>query len=263
MDCKYLGSREKVCLNIVMIDAYVINLDRQIENYQKVENAMNELGGFNVQRVSAIDGKRGDHLPYLDSETTWFCKNTCPDSVIAIALSHKKVAQLIQDSGVDYALVLEDDTFPIKDNFHEKLQRTLAKVPNDWDIINLYCQGGCPTNSINTMYTTGSTAAILVSSRGAKKIIDLKINNHIDVQTNFSLNKYKSFDNLFEVDETDSTNRSSSYTLSANLKQPFLPDPRATQYNYLKLFGFTWIVDDFLNLQIYFILFFIVWLLKL
>tara|TARA_R110000803_G_scaffold115111_1_gene183574 strand:- start:110 stop:850 length:741 start_codon:yes stop_codon:yes gene_type:complete len=246
-----------------MIDAYVINLERQIENYSKVENAMIDLGGFNVHRVSAVDGKKGEHLPLVDSETTWICNKTCPDSIIAIALSHKKTAHMIRESGVDYALILEDDAFPIKDNFHEKLQRTLAKVPDDWDIINLFCQGGCPTNSINTTYTTGSTAAILVSSRGAKKIIDLKINNHIDVQTNFSLNKYKSFDNLFEVDETDSTNRSNSYTPSARLKQPLLPDPRATQYNYFKLFGFTWIVDDFLNFKIYFILFVIIWFFKL
>ena len=93
-----------------MIDAYVINLDRQIENYSKVENVMNDLGGFNVQRVSAIDGNKGDHLQLVESESTWLCKETCPDSVIAIALSHKKVAQIILESGVDYALVLEDET---------------------------------------------------------------------------------------------------------------------------------------------------------
>ena len=246
-----------------MIDTYVINLDRQIENYNKVEDAMNDLGGFNVKRVSAIDGKNGEHLPYLDSETTWLCKHTCPDSLIAIALSHKEVAKKILDSGVDYALVLEDDAFPIKENFHEKLQKVLANVPDDWDVINLFCQGSCPRNSIQTKYSTGSTAAIMVSKQGAKKIIDLKINNHIDVQTNFILNKYKSFDNLFQVDENDSTNRVDSFTHSAKVKQIFLPDSRATQYNYFKLFGFTWIVDDYINFIIYLIGFLLIFFLKL
>ena len=244
-----------------MIDAYVINLDRQIENYSKVENAMNDLGGFNVQRVSAIDGKRGDHLSLVDSETTWLCKETCPDSVIAIALSHKKVAQMILDSGVDYALVLEDDAFPIKDGFHEKLQRTLAEVPDDWDIINLHYVG-LYRNGIESGYFLGSAAAILVSQSGAQKIINLKIRTHIDLQTNFGFKKYKSREKLFVTDENNSTNRSNTTTLSAKIKNyMYGGDEIGLTYNYIKLFGFTWIADDLLNFLIYligflFILFF-------
>lgn len=258
-----MGSPEKVSVIINMIDIYVINLDRQIENYQKVADAMNELGGFNVQRVSAIDGKRGDHLPLVESETTWLCKETCPDSVIAIALSHKKVAQMILDSGVDYALVLEDDAIPIKDDFHEKIQRTLAEVPDDWDIINLFCQGVCPKNSINMSLGGGSTVAILVSRSGAQKIIDMKIKTHIDFQTNFILRKYKSRYNLFETDESDSTNRSTTLTPSANVKQFMMPNEHTIQYKFVKLFGFDWIFDDFLNFVIYLVGFFIILFFKL
>jgi len=236
-----------------MIDTYVINLDRQIENYSMVENAMNDLGGFNVRRVSAVDGKKGDHIPFVESESTWLCKDTCPDSVIAIALSHKKVAEMILDSGVDYALVLEDDATPIKDSFHEKFQRTLAEVPDGWDIINLYCQGVCPKNSINMSLGGGSTGAILVSRSGAQKIVDMKIKTHIDLQTNFSLRKYKSRYNLFETDESDSTNRATTLTPSANVKQIMMPNEHTIQYKFVKLFGFDWIFDDFLNFLLYFI----------
>jgi GR25 family glycosyltransferase involved in LPS biosynthesis len=246
-----------------MIDAYVINLDRQIENYSKVEDAMNDLGGFNVQRVSAIDGKRGDHLTLVDSETTWLCKETCPDSIIAIALSHKKVAQMILDSGVDYALVLEDDAIPIKDGFHEKLQRTLAEIPDDWDIINLYYGGIYNDDDIYTSYLTGSTAAILVSKSGAKKIIDLKIKTHIDMQTNFGFKKYKSRDHLFITDETSSTNSSNTTTLSAKMKSYISVRERILKFNYIKLFGFTWILDDLLNFLIYLIGFLLILFLKL
>ena len=238
---------------INMIDTYVINLDRQIKNYSMVENAMNELGGFEVQRVSAIDGNMGEHLPLVDSETTWLCKETCPDSVIAIALSHKKVAQMILDSGVDYALVLEDDAIPIKDGFHEKLQRTFAEVPDDWDIINLYCQGACPKNSIKMSLGGGSASAILVSRSGAQKIIDMKIKTHIDFQTNFGIRKYKSRYNLFETDESDSTNRSTTLTPSASVKQFMMPNEHTIQYKFVKLFGFDWIFDDFLNFLLYLI----------
>jgi len=245
-------------LNIVMIDAYVINLDRQIENYQRVADAMNDLGGFSVQRVSAVDGKRGDHLPSVESETTWLCKETCPDSVIAIALSHKRAARMILDSGVDYALVLEDDAIPIEDGFHERLQRTLAEVPDDWDVINLYCQGVCPEDSIRMSLGGGSTGAILVSRSGARKIVDMKIKTHIDLQTNFGLRKYKSRYNLFETDESDSTNRATTLTPSASVKQFMMPNEHAIQYKFVKLFGFDWIVDDFLNFVIYLIGFFII-----
>ena len=246
-----------------MIDAYVINLDRQIENYSKVENAMNDIGGFNIQRVSAIDGKRGDHLESVDSETMWLCKETCPNSVIAIAMSHKKVAKMILDSGVDYALVLEDDAIPIKGGFHEKLQRTLTEVPDDWDVINLYCQGVCPKNSIRMSLGGGSAVAILVSRSGAQKIVDMKIMTHIDFQSNFILRKYKSRYNLFETDESDSTNRATSLTPSASVKQFMMPNEHTIQYKFVKLFGFDWIFDDFLNFVIYLIGFLLILFLKL
>ena len=254
-----------------MIDAYVINLDRQIENYSKVESDMNDLGGFNVQRVSAIDGKRGDHIPYVESDITWFCKETCPNSAIAIALSHKKVAKNILDSGVDYALVLEDDVLPIQKGFHDALQKTLDEVTNDWDIIKLYCQGLCDKGSNNLGYTTGSTAAMLVSRNGAKKIYNMKIYYHIDYQLNFEkdFKQYKSRFNLFTVDETSSTNRtaaSMSSKLKTNIVKLVHPDPFfdfVLNFNVFKLFGFDWNVDDSINLKIIFILFFIVWIFKL
>ncbi len=255
-----------------MIDAYVVNLDRQVENYQKVEDAMNDLGGFNVQRVSAIDGKRGDHLPFVESETTWLCKNTCPDSVIAIALSHKKVARMILDSGVDYALVMEDDATPIKDDFHEKLQKTLSQFPDKWDIILLHCNGIC-VDSNKVVFGTGSTAAYLINKSGAQKLLNLKINTHIDAQMYYlsnSFDTYKSKDNLFITDDSDST-QSNKTTISSSIKSKILRKfPNSTElfanslnYNYVKIFGFTWTFDDFLNFVIYLIGFFIILLYKL
>ena len=202
-----------------MIDAYVINLDRQIENYDRLKHAMDDLGGFNVQRVPAIDGKKGEHLPYIDSEAIWACKKICADSILGIALSHKKVAKIIYDSGVDYALVLEDDATPIKKDFHEKLQRTLAEVPDGWDIIHLYCQGTCIENSIIQSLSGGSMLAMLVSRNGAKKLMDTKIKNHIDVQTNFEMIKFKSKENIFEADESSSTNRTNIVTPSMTIKK--------------------------------------------
>tara|TARA_B100000497_G_C7401406_1_gene254325 strand:- start:237 stop:581 length:345 start_codon:yes stop_codon:yes gene_type:complete len=99
----------------------------------------------------------------------------------------------------------------------------------------------------------GSTAAILVSRSGAQKIIDMKIKTHIDFQTNFNLRKYKSRYNLFETDESDSTNRATNLTPSANVKQFMIPNEHTIQYKFVKLFGFDWIFDDFLNFLLYLI----------
>ena len=246
-----------------MIDAYVINLDRQIGNYPRVKDSMNDLGGFNVQRVSAIDGKMGEHLDHLEHNVGYICKETCPDSVIAIALSHKKVAQMILDSGVDYALVLEDDAIPIKDDFHKKLQRTLTEVPKDWDIINLYCDGFICKPNMNNSYLSGSFAAYLISKKGAKKMTNLNIYTHIDMQTHFNFKKYKSSENLFITDESESTNGADALSLSIKLKQKILNDEKFPKANFIKLFGFNWVVDDFINFVIYLFGFAIILLCKL
>ena len=240
-----------------MIDAYVINLDRHIGNYSMVKDAMDELGGFAVRRFSAIDGKKGEHLEYMEDAVGYICKETCPDSVIAIALSHKKVAHMILDSGVDYALVLEDDVTPIKDGFHEKLQRTLTEVPEDWDIIQLHCHGAyCEKGSNEITRYDASFAAYLLSRSGAQKMLDLLIKNHIDIQTSNDLKfkKFKSKTELFTTDESDSTNRYTDVTLSMELKMLFMNFIRTRKHNiaflqsnYLKIFGFTFTIDETVN----------------
>lgn len=240
-----------------MIDAYVINLDRHIGNYSRVKDAMDELGGFAVRRFSAIDGKNGEHLKHIEHNVDYICKETCPDSVIAIALSHKKVAQMILDSGVDYALVLEDDVKPIEDNLHEKLQMTITEVPKDWDIIQLHCHGAyCEKGSNKISRYDASFAAYLLSRSGAQKMLDLLIKDHIDIQTTNDLNfkKFKSKTDFFTTDESDSTNRYIDVTLSMEFKMLFMNfigtrkhNLEILQSNYLKLFGFTFIIDETIN----------------
>ena len=193
----------------------------------------------------------------MEDNVGYVCKETCPDSVIAIALSHKKVAKIILDSGVDYALVLEDDATPINDGFHEKLQRTLTEVPKDWDIIQLHCHGAyCEKGSNKISGYDASFAAYLLSRSGAQKMLDLLIKNHIDIQTSNDLKfkKFKSKTDLFTTDETDSTNRYTDVTLSMELKMLFMNLIKTRknniaflQSNYLKLFGFTFTIDETIN----------------
>ena len=245
-----------------MIDAFVINLDRQIDNFYRVKDSMETLGGFEVQRVSAVDGKR-DHMQTA-------CDSYCPDSARAIALSHKKVAKMVHDSDKEIVLVLEDDATPIDDGtFHDKLRAAIAEAPKDWDMILLYCGSACPKDSVDTTIFTGSTAAYLMSRSGAKKLMDMPVYHQVDMQTSMmpSIKKYKSRENLFVTDESESTNRTTRTSLTEwpkiLLLTPFLgydTSSRVLKYKFIKLFGITLTVNQIIDVVFAIILLgYIIW----
>ena len=100
----------------------------------------------------------------------------------------------------------------------------------------------------NHTYSThplcGSTAAYLLSSRGAIKMANLKAMSHIDMHTSTSskFRKYRSKLNLFWTDETNSDNRIDSYNFFLKLKSYILT-------KLIPLRGEkTW--DNFLNFKI-------------
>lgn len=174
-----------------MIATFVINLDRQIENFSKVQE---ELGQFclHPERVSAIEARNLGDTGFI------------PPVMKAIFESHRKVARIVVDRKLPIALVLEDDARPYPHNFLERLKYAIESVPEDADIVNLH--------SISTIEKfgrvdplTGSTAALLLTFKGALKLLDQECFTHIDLQTNFTLIKY-AHPNLFYTDETSSTN---------------------------------------------------------
>ncbi len=203
-----------------MFDTYVINLDRKVENFYKLQKVYNDIGMY-PKRVSAVDASKNEHLEHKD-KINKLCLETCHDVVMAISLSHKRTAEEFLRTGKDYCLVLEDDAYPKEDipNMIDKILKTEEKVPRDWDFILLYCQGVCKKGSIETNWLSGSTAAYLMSRGGAMKTLDTKVKYHADMERagDKQYNMYKSQSNLFRTDETSSDNRNDNMNFLTRIK---------------------------------------------
>ncbi len=219
-----------------MFDTYIINLDRKIENFYKLQNIYRNIGIY-PKRVSAVDAAKNEHLEHKH-KINKLCLKACPDIVMAISLSHKMVAEEFLKTDKDYCLVLEDDAYPKEDipNMVDKIMKMQEKVPSDWDFISLYCQGVCKKDSIQTNWLSGSTAAYLMSRGGAIKTINTKVKYHADMDraTNKNYNIYKSPYNLFITDETTSDNRNENINFLTKIKiriaNFFYNDPEHMNY---------------------------------
>ena len=74
----------------------------------------------------------------------------------------------------DYGMILEDDAdFSLTKYWKENLSDFIKKnAPNDWDIIQLHSDAPFPTYNTYCIHPLcGSTAAYLISKKGAIKII--------------------------------------------------------------------------------------------
>lgn len=203
-----------------MFDTYIINLDRKIENFYKLQNIYRNIGIY-PKRVSAVDASKNEHLEHKD-QINKLCLKACPNIVMAISLSHKRVAEEFLRTDKEYCLVLEDDAYP-KDEFPNMVDKILKmeeKVPRDWDFILLYCQGVCKRGSIKTNWLSGSAVAYLMSREGAKKAINSEVKYHVDMDRagNKKYNIYKSPYNFFYTDESSSDNRNSNINFLTRIK---------------------------------------------
>ena len=152
-----------------------------------------------------------------------------PKSVIGCALSHILLAKhiLLNDYNEPYVLIMEDDAFPIeldKNSFLNNINTTVKTInilDPSWDIIQLHSDScyPCP-NTYTTHPLCGSTAAYLISNRGAAKMGNLKVMSHIDIHTSSSIKfkKYRAKENMFWTDEKISVNRIDSNNILLKFK---------------------------------------------
>lgn len=188
------------------MECHVINLDRSIDNFYKQRPYLMESGVF-PQRFSGVDSKKGEHLEYSEYLTDT-CRDLCPNGVIGCGLSHILLAKKLYEKGSQLVLILEDDAYPLVTDLNLEIKKIIEETPKDWDIIKLHCDF-CKNNSNDP--TGGSTAAYLINKSGLKKLSNMKLNWHIDLQWNLEskLKVYKSNVNIFWADEKTSENRES------------------------------------------------------
>jgi GR25 family glycosyltransferase involved in LPS biosynthesis len=225
--------------NYSNLKTVVINLDDYIGNYNKQLPCLEKIG-LNVERISAINAIKGEHLnPTYKKYISKFALNFQPKAVIGCALSHILSAKYIYENYINdykYFLIMEDDAFPLydKEEFYNLLNKNLKEIEvldKNWDIIQLHSDAFFPTiDTYATHYICGSTAAYLISPRGIEKTLDRKVYSHADfIQHNFlKFNKYRVKSNLFWTDEKNSVNRLvidknySFYNLSLSAKTKFV-----------------------------------------
>jgi len=162
-----------------MFPSFVINLDSQPERYTQFKERFAHTDLKHITRVPGCNGKqhRHHHLvnPYVQPFLT--------DAIIGCGLSHLMLAKRISDSNFPFALVLEDDVVPLRNDLTRHMYSYYEQFGDDVDVIRFFCQGICPTNNSRL---SGSTAVYLITSKGATKMAGMTLSYHIDVQMNHS-----------------------------------------------------------------------------
>ena len=169
------------------IKTFYINLE---DDKKKNELIINELNKTNLkyERFNAINGKKYDKK--YDKKISKIGKLICNHKILGCSLSHVILNGYISTSNLDYALILEDD---IKINMNnrnitkevKKIIRKTNKETPEWDIIKLHYFG--------PYFLQGSMAAYIINKKSAKKISELNIIYHADIQinNNFKIINYK------------------------------------------------------------------------
>tara|TARA_B100000674_G_scaffold443129_1_gene407853 strand:- start:245 stop:1066 length:822 start_codon:yes stop_codon:yes gene_type:complete len=202
-----------------MFDTWVINLDKDIQNFNILKEKLSDKE-IEPKRYSAIYGKMiKDFKPYkkyITSHSQYFG----PSGQVGCGLSHYTLLDLIYNkyklSSNKFSLILEDDAIPLfKDK--KELDEIINGIPDECDILFLYCQGKCGYGTYgdkkyikkNTAFTVGAVA-YFVRHSSIPKIIKNKINFHIDIQwyINKNINTYLYAEKIFSVDKSTSYNTS-------------------------------------------------------
>ncbi len=104
---------------------YCINLDDRVERWARC-SALFEWLGLRVERVSAVDGRRGLIAPVEDMR----------GPAIGCLRSHAKVLALAIERGHKRFLVLEDDV-EFAPDLESRFDAAAARLPLDWDLFYL------------------------------------------------------------------------------------------------------------------------------
>ena len=100
-----------------MIPVFVISLPDSTCRRKMVSASLRELG-LEFSFFDAVDGRSGlgqDSESKVDRAGAIKTGRLLADAEFACALSHLNVYRLIVDSGIEYALILEDDAIPFPD----------------------------------------------------------------------------------------------------------------------------------------------------
>lgn len=161
---------------------YVINLDRDIERWNKILQDFESIG-ITPNRVSAVWGK--DHMdsPLFSQRRFFYAKGRNPlPAEIGCCLSHYKTLELFLQSDKEYALICEDDAVPLP-QFVRVVEEAM-RYRSSWDLLRLNgtrSKTSWPYRKLTDQYKlcttiTGMTSStIYMVNRRAAKILAKKL----------------------------------------------------------------------------------------
>lgn len=160
---------------------FVINLDRSAERLTYMRDQLDRLG-VAFERVPAVDGLHvpPDLAPYF-AHIQRGKPPIIDDGAVGCYASHLKAYKHIVETGVPYALVLEDDA-NLPTNLQDVLNATLRALPEGWDFVHL-CRPHTrairpltplPYGASLVRYSRipAGTTGYLISQAGARKLLN-------------------------------------------------------------------------------------------
>lgn len=160
-----------------MFPTFVINLDSQPDRYEQFKKRFSQTDLVNIVRIPGCDGKQNRNHPLVNS----YARPFLTDAMIGCGLSHILLARHIVDLNSPFALVLEDDVVPLRNDLSHVVYTYFEEFCQDVDVIRFFCQGICPTKNSRL---SGSTSVYLITHEGAKKLSATTLSYHIDIQMN-------------------------------------------------------------------------------
>lgn len=216
------------------LEAYVINLERDIHNFYEVEKEFQKVD-MSCNRFDAIYGKKISNYDQYKNYITSYFQYFVPKSVVGSGLSHYKVMESVynlnqersknKESAHEFALIVEDD---VKVNFSKnEMETLLEQFPNDADvcILNTFSNFDSIKKESKTDFIKKNffgivpAVAYIVRVNSIPKILQKKLFYYFDLLTfnfNSSLNVYVYHKNLLTTDND------SSYNADVNNKNEYL-----------------------------------------
>ena len=180
---------------------FVINLDTDVDKKNRMQTTLEELG-ISFEFFNAIDGrlltKAQINKVYDEQKVINTINRSLHKTEIGCALSHFMIYKMMLSTGIEEAVILEDDVVISKD--FVQIIKLFYQLPKDWDWVLLgsghpndraQCYVDCKKNILRFIigkpfYNYGGTYGYCINDKGARKILNKtnKIFMPIDMYTN-------------------------------------------------------------------------------
>jgi len=199
------------------MEAYVINLKNRTDRWERIQKDFSHVP-LELKRWNAV---KGADLPddSIKDITTDFCYNFCSLAMIGCWLSHSSIWYEIIEKKLPFAIILEDDSYPIE-NFNTLFPTYWENIPKDWDVVYFGCGGSCDNIGFLNKYYDWITGgrkneminkyifrpafplnmhAYAISLKGAQKLINHPALQKVDYHFDYDLAKNVYNDPDFKV----------------------------------------------------------------